>query len=83
MPDKSTWFSTGSAAEALGISRDALFAALRAGAPEPQIRLAGRRVFGQEDLARLGEWFAARGRVVSMQDGRCRGGCPLGGADHE
>lgn len=59
------WFSTGETANELGISRDALVAALRAGAPEPQMRLAGRRVFGTEDLQRLRRWFEARGRILS------------------
>jgi len=62
------WYSSGEAAESLDITRDALVAALRAGAPEASLRLAGRRVFGQEDLARLRDWFAARGRVVSGGD---------------
>ena len=66
MPDKTRWFSTGEAAAALGITRDALLAALRAGAPEPGMRLAGRRVFGREDLAQLTAWFAARGRPVCV-----------------
>jgi hypothetical protein len=71
MPDEATWFSTGEAAGALGITRDSLTAALRAGAPEPALRLGGRRVFGQEDLLRLRHWFAARGRVVTTGDPEC------------
>lgn len=64
MPVETQWFSTGGAAAALGLTRDALLAALRAGAPEPGMRLAGRRMFGPEDMDRLREWFSARGRVV-------------------
>jgi len=61
------WFSTGEAAAALGISRDALTAALRAGAPEPAIRLAGRRVFGRPELDDLCRWFESRGRAVGVR----------------
>jgi hypothetical protein len=70
MADPTQWFSTGEAAAALGITRDALYAALRAGAPESQFRLAGRRVFGQRDLERLRQWFAARGRPVATGESR-------------
>ena len=59
-------FSTGEAANAFGITRDALVAALRAGAPEPAVRLAGRRVFDKEDLRRLRGWFGKRGRPLEM-----------------
>ena len=61
-------FSTGGAAAALGITRDALLAALRAGAPEPAMRLAGRRVFGGEDIVKLQAWFAGRGRPVRASE---------------
>ena len=55
------WYSTGEAANALGVSRDSLISALRSGAPEPQApRVGGRRVFGEEDLAQLRAWFNAR-----------------------
>ena len=69
----SEWFSTGEAAVALGISRDALVAAMRAGAPEPPIRLAGRRVFGKEDMIRLRRWFESRGRVLTGSRGLLAG----------
>ena len=62
-------YSTGEAAAHLGLSRDALVAALRAGAPEPPTRLAGRRVFGKTDIARLRRWFEARGRFVGAGRG--------------
>ena len=62
-------FSTGEAASHLGISRDALVAALRSGAPEPPTRLAGRRVFGKTDIAHLRRWFGARGRFVGSGTG--------------
>jgi hypothetical protein len=70
MPVETRWFSTGGAAAALGLTRDALLAALRAGAPEPSMRLAGRRMFACEDLTRLREWFSTRGRTVSIGDQR-------------
>ena len=52
---------TGDAATELGISRDALVAALRAGAPDATTRVAGRRMSGQDDFADLHRWFEARG----------------------
>lgn len=56
--------STGEAADVLGISRDSLIAALRAGAPDTQTRIAGRRMFSQDDLECLRKWFAERGRMT-------------------
>ncbi len=60
--------STGEAAVVLGLTRDSLLAALRAGAPEPELRVAGRRLFNDCDLVRLRSWFSARGRHLADQD---------------
>jgi len=48
---------------ALGISRDALLAALRSGAPEPANRVGGRRLFSSEDLQSLSQRFAAKTKM--------------------
>lgn len=58
-------FSTGEAALALGVSRDSLVAALRAGAPEPKQRVGGRRLFSPQDIDRVRSWFASRGRALT------------------
>ncbi len=79
MRDQTQLFSTGEAATALGVTRDALHAALRAGAPEPRTRLAGRRVFAPEDLDRLRNWFAARGRAVTVVPTAAGCASPAGG----
>lgn len=69
---KQRWFSTGEAAQTLGISRDSLIAALRAGAPDAKTRIAGRRMFSTDDLTMLASWFNERGRPVNwpLTDGR-------------
>ena len=69
---KETLYSTGGAAAELGLTRDALLAAIRFGAPEPATRLAGRRVFNDEDLDHLRQWFLARGRVLHPVVGATR-----------
>ncbi len=53
-------WSTGEAAQALAVSRDALLWAMRAGAPRPRMRVAGRRVFTAQDLEALRAWFGDR-----------------------
>jgi DNA-binding transcriptional MerR regulator len=63
MPQKCL-LSTGETARELGLSRDALLAALRGGAPEPQRRVAGRRLFDDHDVDRLRMWFKERGRSL-------------------
>lgn len=56
-------YSTGGAARRLKRSRDSLSHAFRAGAPEPETpRIAGRRMFSEQDIERLREWFASRQR---------------------
>ena len=60
-------FSSGGAARALGISRDALLWALRAGAPEPTVRVGGRRLFAEQDLQALRAWLAGRSRSGRFQ----------------
>ncbi len=53
--------SSSGAAKALGMSRDSLMFALRTGAPEPRTpRLANRRVFSQNDVEALREYFQSR-----------------------
>ena len=62
--------STGEAAQSLGITRDQLLWALRTGAPKPTVRAGGRRVFTEEDVRRLRQWFAARTQVrIGLQRG--------------
>ncbi len=59
-------YSTGEAAQQLGLSRDALMFALRnSGAPEPQTgRPGGRRIFSEADVERLRKWFSAHCKTV-------------------
>lgn len=58
-------FSTGEAALALGVSRDSLVAALRAGAPEPKQRVGGRRMFSSHDIDQVRSWFASRRKALT------------------
>jgi len=53
-------YSSGDAARELGISRDALHWAIRIGAPCPNARVAGRRVFNSDDLHAIRGWLATR-----------------------
>jgi DNA-binding transcriptional MerR regulator len=54
-------YSSGEAARLLGISRDSLLSALRSGAPAPKsARIAGRRVFDDEDVERIRAWLGTR-----------------------
>jgi len=57
MSPKQTLFSTGSAAHLLGLTRDSLIYHLRSGAPEPTTRLAGRRVFTEQDVRNIAEYL--------------------------
>jgi hypothetical protein len=52
--------STGEAAVVLGMTRDALTWAFRTGAPEPRMRISGRRVFDPQDLDRIRSWMQSR-----------------------
>lgn len=61
--DSQVWYSSGEAAEALGISRDALLTAFRSGAREPSSRVGGRRLYSEADLRAVSEWFQKRGRI--------------------
>ena len=61
-----SFLSTGDAAVTLGVTRDALTWALRHGAPEPRLRIAGRRIFDADDIERLREWLRLR-RSVNRQ----------------
>ena len=64
-------FSIGEAARALGVSRDALTWALRAGAPEPTTRVGGRRLFTVQDLEPLRTWLANRAHSGRSQGRAC------------
>lgn len=57
--------SSGQAAKEIGVTRDSLLFALRTGAPEPTAgRLGNRRMFSEDDIQTLKEWFGSRGRRV-------------------
>ena len=56
-------YSTGEVAKRLGITRDALFAALKAGAPDAKLRIGNRRVFTETEVKRLAEWFERRRKI--------------------
>lgn len=53
-------YSTGEAAQQLCMTRDSLFAALKAGAPDAANRIGSRRVFTKEEVADLRKWFERR-----------------------
>jgi DNA-binding transcriptional MerR regulator len=57
-------YSCGDVAELLGVHRDAVQAAIRAGAPEASLKAAGKRIFTEQDLAAIRRWFLANGRRV-------------------
>ena len=56
-------YSTGEVAKRLGKTRDALFSALKAGAPDAEIRSGSRRVFTEAELRKLAEWFERRQKI--------------------
>lgn len=56
-------YSTGETASRLGVTRDSLFAALRAGAPDAANRIGSRRVFTEEEADALAAWFDRRRRI--------------------
>lgn len=61
-------YSTGETAEKLGVTRDALLGAIRfAGAPDTEQRCGGRRLFSEEDVKKLEEWFRERGKSRSSK----------------
>jgi DNA-binding transcriptional MerR regulator len=53
-------YSTGETAKRLGVTRDSLHAALRTTAPDAENRVGNRRVFTEEEVERLAEWFERR-----------------------
>ena len=53
-------YSTGETARRLGVTRDSLHAALRTTAPDAANRVGNRRVFTEEEVGRLAEWFERR-----------------------
>ncbi len=55
--------SSGEVAAALGIPRDSLHAAMRAGLAAPAVRLAGRFAWMPADVQRARDHFASRRRV--------------------
>jgi DNA-directed RNA polymerase specialized sigma24 family protein len=56
------FFSAGEAARMLGVSRDTIQNAIRGGAPDSSLRVAGKRAFTQEDVNALRRWFQAHSR---------------------
>jgi hypothetical protein len=56
-------FSTGETARRLGVTRDSLHAALRAGAPDAASRIGTRRVFTMEEVEQLSKWFERRRKI--------------------
>jgi hypothetical protein len=68
-------FSTGETARRLGVTRDSLHAALRAGAPDAAFRAGNRRLFTEIEVERLAAWFERRRKI---RDGLIR---PWGGGD--
>jgi uncharacterized protein (UPF0216 family) len=56
-------YSSGEAAKRLGVTRDSLFSALKAGAPDAELRTGSRRVFTETELERLAEWFERRRQI--------------------
>ena len=60
-----TVFSSGPVARMLGVERDDIQSAFRSGAPEPSVRVAGKRVFSEDDVLALRRWFQARGKRVN------------------
>ena len=59
---KKSCFSTGEAAEALGLTRDSLLSAIRAGAPDASQSAGGRRLFTENDLFEIFDWSLPRPR---------------------
>ena len=62
-------YSTGETAKRLGVTRDSLHAALRTTAPDAENRIGNRRVFTEEEVERLAEWFERRRKI---RDGELR-----------
>ena len=56
-------YSSGEAAKRIGVTRDSLFAAIKAGAPDAALRIGSRRVFTEVELERLTEWFERRRQI--------------------
>lgn len=56
-------YSTGETAKLLGVTRDSLHAALRTTAPDAENRVGNRRIFTEEEVERLAEWFEHRNNV--------------------
>ncbi len=62
-------YSTGETAQRLGVTRDSLHAALRTSAPDAANRIGNRRIFTEEEVGRLAEWFERRRKI---RDGELR-----------
>jgi hypothetical protein len=45
------------------VTRDSLHAALKANAPDSATRIGNRRVFTEEEVARLAAWFERRRKI--------------------
>ena len=61
-------FSCGQVAEMLGVHRDAIQAAIRAGAPEASMKVANKRIFTEVDALAIRRWFVSNGRRVKELD---------------
>jgi hypothetical protein len=56
-------YSSGEAARKIGVTRDSLFAALKAGAPDAAIRIGSRRVFTEVEVEQLAAWYDRRWKI--------------------
>ena len=61
-------YSTGEAARLIGVSRDTIHSYFRSGAPRPKKRLGNRIAFTRRDIAKLCDWFEAKGIAVTRPD---------------
>ena len=58
------FFSSGQVAELFEVHRDVIQAAFRAGAPEPSMRVANKRIFTEADVWALHHWFENNGCLL-------------------
>ena len=56
-------YSSGEAAKRIGVTRDSLFAAIKAGAPDAMLRIGSRRVFTEAEVERLAAWYDQRWKI--------------------
>lgn len=58
-------FSSGELANLLGVHRDAVQVAIRAGAPDSTLRAGRKRIFTEADAVAMRRWFVNNGRKVN------------------